>query len=191
MDVEELSVQLSGKLDISITSVTTGDSDDSSTQDDVSEDVSSATVSSSEASTANSIKQAMSSSMAELQAVASTQHMKLQESSLTKVTIKHASLHATNHEVLFFQTFLMFTLQVGGVDDDGANPPKSGFARKVISVARSLSRSRSPSPLRVGKTPPPTERSEEEEEEDSETHETSSGNDSTDSSSASTSASSR
>ena len=86
----------------------------------------------------------------------------------------------------------MFNLQVGGamVDDDGANPPKSGFARKVISVARSLSRSRSPSPLRVGKTPPPTERSEEEEE-DSETHETSSGNDSTDSSSASTSASSR
>ena len=49
------------------------------------------------------------------------------------------------------------------VDDDGANPPKSGFARKVISVARSLSRSRSPSPLRVGKTPPPTEISEEEE----------------------------
>ena len=87
----------------------------------------------------------------------------------------------------------MFILQVGGamVDDDGgANPPKSGFARKVISVARSLSRSRSPSPLRVGKTPPPTERSEEEEE-DSETHETSSGNDSTDSSSASTTASSR
>ena len=85
VDVEELSVQLSGKLDISITSVTTGDSDDSSTQGDMSEDVSSATVSSSEASTANSIKQAMSSSMAELQAVASTQHMKLQESSLTKV----------------------------------------------------------------------------------------------------------
>ena len=87
MDVEELSVQLSGKLDISITSVTTGDSDDSSTHDDTSEDVSSTTVSSSEASTANSIKHAMSSSMAELQAVASTQQMKLHESSLTKVTI--------------------------------------------------------------------------------------------------------